>query len=101
MSPGCPRSAACRSPSLSNIHPIADTHPRLSLLGLAQWEKQIAGCIFGSVNSRADIPRPLGLYRDGLLDLDSMVTVTYPLEGINQGYRDLRDGRNIRGVLVM
>jgi Zn-dependent alcohol dehydrogenase len=30
-----------------------------------------------------------------------MVTVTYPLEGINQGYRDLRDGRNIRGVLVM
>jgi Zn-dependent alcohol dehydrogenase len=93
MSPGCPRSAACRSPSLSNIHPIADTHPRLSLLGLAQWEKQIAGCIFGSVNSRADIPQLLGL--------DSMVTVTYPLEGINQGYRDLRDGRYIRGVLVM
>ena len=86
---------------MTNIQPIADTHPRLSLLGLAQWEKQIAGCIFGSVNSRADIPRLLGLYRDGLLDLDSMVTVTYPLEGINQGYRDLRDGRNIRGVRVM
>jgi Zn-dependent alcohol dehydrogenase len=64
---------------VTNIHPIADTHPRLSLLGLAQWEKQIAGCIFGSVNSRADIPRLLGLYRDGLLDLDSMVTVTYRL----------------------
>jgi Zn-dependent alcohol dehydrogenase len=46
-------------------------------------------------------PRLLGLYRDGLLDLDSMVTVTYPLEGINQGYQDLRDGKNIRGVLVM
>jgi Zn-dependent alcohol dehydrogenase len=59
------------------------------------------GCIFGSVNSRADIPRLLGLYRDGLLDLDAMVTGTYPLEDINQGYQDLRDGKNIRGVLVM
>ena len=86
---------------VTNIHPVSDTHPRLSLLGLAQWEKQVVGCIFGSVNSRADIPRLLGLYRDGLLDLDAMVTRTYPLEDINQGYQDLRDGKNIRGVLVM
>jgi len=30
-----------------------------------------------------------------------MVSRTYPLEEINQGYQDLRDGKNIRGVLVM
>ena len=30
-----------------------------------------------------------------------MVTRTYPLEEINQGYQDMRDGKNIRGVLVM
>jgi S-(hydroxymethyl)glutathione dehydrogenase/alcohol dehydrogenase len=30
-----------------------------------------------------------------------MVTRTYPLDDINQGYQDLRDGKNIRGVLVM
>ena len=59
------------------------------------------GCIFGSVNSRADIPRLLGLYKDGLLDLDGMVTSTYALKDINQGYQDMRDGKNIRGVLVM
>ena len=75
--------------------------PRLALIGLAQWEKQIVGCIFGSVNSRADVPRLLSLYRDGLLDLDGMVTSTYPLEDINQGYQDMHDGKNIRGVLVM
>ena len=73
---------------MTKIHPIADTRPRLSLLGLAQWEKQIVGCIFGSVNSRADIPRLLGLYRDGLLDLDSMVTATYPLEQAPQAFAD-------------
>jgi S-(hydroxymethyl)glutathione dehydrogenase/alcohol dehydrogenase len=86
---------------VTNIYPAAQGQPRLSLNGLAQWEKQIVGCIFGSVNSRADIPRLLGLYSDGLLDLDGMVTRTYPLEEINAGYQDMRDGKNIRGVLVM
>jgi Zn-dependent alcohol dehydrogenase len=68
---------------------------------MAQWEKQIVGCIFGSVNSRSDIPLLLSLYQDGLLDLDTMVTSTYPLADINQGYQDMHDGKNIRGVLVM
>ena len=86
---------------VTNIYPARDTTASLTLNLLAQWEKQIVGCIFGSVNSRADIPRLLGLHRDGLLDLDAMVTRTYPLEEINQGYQDMRDGKNIRGVLVM
>jgi NDMA-dependent alcohol dehydrogenase len=84
---------------VTNIYPVRDGRPVLALNGLAQWEKQLIGCIFGSVNSRADIPRLLGLYADGLLDLDGMVTRTYPLEDINLGYQDMRDGRNIRGVL--
>ncbi len=91
---------------VTNIYPVSDGRPVLALNGtsfngIAQWEKQVVGCIFGSVNSRADIPRLLGLYRDGLLDLDAMVTRTYPLEDINAGYQDMRDGKNIRGVLVM
>ncbi|HVT67093.1 MAG TPA: NDMA-dependent alcohol dehydrogenase [Trebonia sp.] len=84
----------------TNIYP-AGASPRFDLNLLAQWEKQIVGCIFGSVNSRADVPRLLSLYQDGLLDLDGMVTRTYPLEDINRGYQDMHDGRNIRGVLVM
>jgi len=86
---------------VTNIYPMTDTRPRLALSGLAQWEKQIVGCIFGSVNSRADVPMLLDLYKHGQLDLDAMVTRTYPLEGINQGYQDMHDGKNIRGVLVM
>jgi S-(hydroxymethyl)glutathione dehydrogenase/alcohol dehydrogenase len=91
---------------VTNIYPVSTGRPvpaltGMSFNGIAQWEKQIVGCIFGSVNSRADIPRLLGLYRDGLLDLDGMVTRTYPLEDINAGYQDMRDGKNIRGVLLM
>ena len=86
---------------VTNIYPASQAQPSLTLNGLAQWEKQLVGCIYGSVNSRADIPRLLGLYRDGLLDLDGMVTQTYSLQDINAGYQDMRDGKNIRGVLVM
>jgi Zn-dependent alcohol dehydrogenase len=80
---------------------VSDTRPQLAMNGLAQWEKQVVGCIFGSVNSRADVPMLLNLYKDGLIDLDGMVTRTYPLEDIDTGYADMHAGRNIRGVLVM
>jgi Zn-dependent alcohol dehydrogenase len=63
-------------------------------------EKQIVGTIFGSANMRYDIPHLLRLYDQGQLDLDSMVTQTYDLTEINQGYADMLDGKNIRGVLV-
>jgi Zn-dependent alcohol dehydrogenase len=72
----------------------------LNLMQLTIMEKQIVGSIFGSANIHADIPKLLKIYRDGQLDLDSMVTNTYKLGDINQGYQDMRDGKNIRGVLV-
>ncbi|MEZ5251278.1 MAG: zinc-binding dehydrogenase [Ilumatobacteraceae bacterium] len=48
---------------------------------------------------RADIPKLIGLYREGQLDLDGLVTNEYPLEGVNDGYEAMRAGTNIRGVL--
>ncbi|MGC7217876.1 alcohol dehydrogenase, partial [Mycobacteroides abscessus subsp. massiliense] len=36
----------------------------------------------------------------GQLQLDELVTTKYHLEEINQGYQDLRDGKNIRGVII-
>jgi NDMA-dependent alcohol dehydrogenase len=85
---------------VTNIHPATETTVNLSLLGLTLLEKQIVGSIFGSANIRADIPKLLKLYREGQLDLDSMVTNTYKLGDVNQGYQDMRDGKNIRGVLL-
>ncbi len=72
----------------------------LSLTWLTLLEKQIVGTIFGSANIRYDIPHLLRLYDQGQLDLDNMVTRTYPLQDVNQGYVDMLEGRNIRGVLV-
>jgi hypothetical protein len=35
----------------------------------------------------------------GTLNLDDMITKTYSLEQINDGYRDMLEGNNIRGVI--
>lgn len=84
---------------VTNIHPAAEREVHLSLLDLASFEKQIVGCIFGSVNARFDIPRLVDYHREGRLDLEGLVTRTYALEEINEGYADLREGRNLRGVV--
>jgi S-(hydroxymethyl)glutathione dehydrogenase/alcohol dehydrogenase len=42
----------------------------------------------------------LDLYRNGKLKLDELATRTYKLEDINTGYQDMRDGRNLRGVIT-
>ena len=85
---------------VTNIHPAMEMGANMSLLDLTLMEKQVVGSLFGSGNPRADIPKLLGLYREGQLDLDGLVTKTYTLDQINDGYQDMRDGKNIRGVLV-
>ena len=82
------------------VAPFAQTEVRMSLFELTLFQKELRGSIFGSANPRADIPKLLGLYRDGQLKLDELITKTYKLQDINQGYADMRDGKNIRGVIV-
>ncbi|MFF4053883.1 NDMA-dependent alcohol dehydrogenase [Streptomyces chartreusis] len=67
---------------------------------LTLWEKTIKGTLFGSGNPQYDIKKLLGLYQKGQLKLDELVTRRYTLDEANQGYQDLVDGKNIRGVLV-
>jgi S-(hydroxymethyl)glutathione dehydrogenase/alcohol dehydrogenase len=82
------------------IAPASQTQVDLSLIELTLFQKELRGALFGASNPQADIPKLLRLYRDGLLKLDELVTRTYPLEDINQGYQDMRDGKNVRGVLL-
>lgn len=64
------------------------------------WKKTLRGSLFGDCNPTTDIPMLLGLYRTGDLRLDGLVTRTYSLEQINEGYDDLVAGTNIRGLIV-
>ena len=85
---------------VTGVAPITQTESSVNLFELAMWNKEIKGTIFGSLNPRADIPRLLGMYREGQLKLDELITKTYSLDEINEGYRAMRDGENIRGVVL-
>lgn len=67
---------------------------------LTLFEKRIQGSLFGSGDPFHDIPRMIELYQSGDLKLDELITQTYTLDQINQGYQDLLDGKNIRGVII-
>jgi S-(hydroxymethyl)glutathione dehydrogenase/alcohol dehydrogenase len=85
---------------VTNLSSAMEFTANISLLDLTLMEKQVVGSLFGSANPRSDIPKLLNHYRQGSLDLDGLVTRTYKLDDINQGYQDMRDGKNIRGVML-
>ena len=84
---------------VTNIHPAMEMSASMSLLDMTLYEKQVVGSLFGSGNPRADIPKLIGLYREGQIDLDGLVTNEYDLDGVNDGYDAMRAGENIRGVM--
>ena len=83
-------------PGLGNI---ADVGAPVSLADITLFQKRIQGSLFGASNPKSDILTMLRLYMDGRLKLDELVTKRYTLDQINEGYTDMREGRNIRGII--
>lgn len=84
---------------VTSVGDATDLDVKLNLLELTFLQKDLQGAIFGGSNPRFEIPRLLGMYEEGKLNLEGLVTRRYKLEEINQGYQDLRDGKNLRGML--
>src|SRR5215211_7967076 len=78
---------------------MTDVDVKLNLFLFTMLQKTLKGNIFGGGSSHVETPRLVGLYKSGLLKIDEMVTSTYRLEDINEGYQDMLDGKNIRGVI--
>jgi S-(hydroxymethyl)glutathione dehydrogenase/alcohol dehydrogenase len=84
---------------LTAIGSLLDTQVTLNLALLTLMQKNLQGTIFGGGNPYYDIPQLLSMYKAGKLNLDDMITRQYKLEQINEGYQDMLEGRNIRGVI--
>ncbi|KUN21278.1 Zn-dependent alcohol dehydrogenase [Streptomyces antibioticus] len=63
-------------------------------------DKSILGCRYGSSRPQRDIPLYAGLYREGRLLLDELVTQTYPVEEFERAVADAEAGKVARGVLT-
>jgi len=85
---------------VTSIAADAEESIPVSPLELTRFQKRIQGTIYGHANPRADIPRQIQMYRSGQLKLDELISQTYTLDEINQGYDDLIEGKNIRGRLT-
>jgi Zn-dependent alcohol dehydrogenase len=40
------------------------------------------------------------MYQAGQLKLDELITKEYTLDQVTEAYRDMHEGKNIRGVIV-
>ena len=67
---------------------------------LIGYQRRIQGSIYGGCSPLVDVPLLIGLYQAGKLKLDELITRRYSLDEINQGYQDMLDGKNIRGVII-
>ncbi len=92
------KAGTCVVTGLGNIA-SGDPLP-ISIAQLTLFQKRLQGSLFGASSPSKDIPRMLQLYTDGKLKLDELVTRTYTLDEVAQGYKDMHAGTNLRGVIV-
>lgn len=78
---------------------MGDMDVTLNLFLFTMLQKELRGAIFGGANPRSEIPNLLAMYKAGKLNLDDLITKEYTLEQINEGYQDMLDGKNIRGII--
>jgi S-(hydroxymethyl)glutathione dehydrogenase/alcohol dehydrogenase len=62
-------------------------------------QKRVQGVNLGSTNFKRDIPMNAGLYLQGRLNLDDLVSKRIALRDVNDGYAALKD-RSINRVVV-
>lgn len=67
---------------------------------IANDSQRILGSKMGSARIRVDIPWLVGLYRQGRLRLDELISGRYPLERINEAMDEVRRGTALRNLIV-
>ena len=71
----------------------------LPLVQLVAEERTVKGSYIGSCVPARDVPRYVALYRAGKLPVDRLMSGTLALDGINEGFDRLHEGRAVRQVI--
>ncbi|MBU2918856.1 Zn-dependent alcohol dehydrogenase [Psychrosphaera sp. F3M07] len=68
---------------------------------LFEWDKKYINPLYGMCNPQRDFNKILSLYNNGQMKLDELVTKTYTLETIAEGFDDMLNGRIAKGVVIL
>ena len=71
----------------------------LPLVQLVAEERTVKGSYIGTCVPTRDIPRYIALYRAGRLPVDRLMSGKLTLDGINEGFDRLHEGRAVRQVI--
>jgi S-(hydroxymethyl)glutathione dehydrogenase/alcohol dehydrogenase len=85
---------------LTGMAKLTDMMVPLILPDMVSSCKTLKGALYGELNPRDAMPRLLSMYEAGTLKLDELITARYKLDDINEAMKDLRAGKNIRGVIA-
>lgn len=85
---------------LTGMPKVSDLMVPMVLTDMIYSCKTFKGALYGELNPREAMPRLLAMYEAGLIKLDQLITQKYKLDDINEAMRDLRAGKNIRGVIT-
>jgi S-(hydroxymethyl)glutathione dehydrogenase/alcohol dehydrogenase len=85
---------------VTGLGPADDVGAPISLFDLTLSQKRLQGSMFGGTSFLRDVPRLLDMYVKGQLKLDQVITETYRLDQVNEGYAAMQAGENVRGVIT-
>jgi S-(hydroxymethyl)glutathione dehydrogenase/alcohol dehydrogenase len=103
---GRPQSAALAVASLRNggTATILGMMPLTERVGLSAMDlltgKKLQGAVMGMNRFPVDLPRLVGFYMRGALDLDTIIAERIPLDAINAGFDKMKAGHSARSVIV-
>jgi alcohol dehydrogenase len=80
--------------------PPPDANFAFPQVSLVAEERTIKGSYIGAAVPARDLPRYIGLYRQGRLPVDRLLTHRMALDEINEGFDRLHRGQAIRQVVV-
>ena len=67
---------------------------------LFEWDKVYINPLYGKCRPQIDFPKIWKLYKNGQLKLDQMITKTYYLSELQQGFEDMLAGNNAKAVVI-
>ena len=81
------------------LSPVGTTAP-IDVVDMIRSQKTLVGSYYGSASPHETFGKLVDYYLKGKIDLDSMITRTYSLEQVNEGFDAIAEGEDGVGVIV-